>query len=125
MTTDYAEIAAGALESLSDAGCAMTLTVPGIATYNAATGSVTAAQTSYPCTGVKLPPSAMRGAGVTFSHDVVAQAEALVFLAASGLAVVPRPGATLAIGAESWRVIGTDTLAPAGVPVLHALALAN
>lgn len=125
MALDYSTIAAGALQALVEAGTAMTLNVPGAATYDPATAAAASASTAYACTGVKLPPGAMDGSGFTFGPDLLARAAALAFVGASGLAVRPAPGCTLAIGAEIWRVIGTDTLAPAGVPVLHALLLAG
>lgn len=125
MAIDYSAIAAGALQALADAGSSMTLTVPGAATYDPATAAAATTTVDYSCTGVMLPPGAMNGSGFTFGPDLLARAAALAFVGASGLAVRPAPGCTLAVGAEIWRVIGTDTLAPAGVPVLHALLLAG
>lgn len=123
MAIDYSEIAAGALESLQEAGAAMLLTVPGASAYDPATAAATSTPADYSCTGVLLPPGAMTGSGFTFGPDVLVRAQALAFVAASGLAATPAPGCTLTIGAAPWRVIGSDTLAPAGTAVLHALAL--
>ena len=122
---DYAEIAQGALESLQDAGQSMSLSVPGAGTYSPTTATVTSMPTSYACTGVLLPAGKMVGRGFRFAADVLVQAQALVLLAATGLAARPVPGCTLTIQGEAWRVLGTDTLSPAGVPVLHALAVAR
>lgn len=123
MAIDYTEIAAGALESLQEAGAAATLTVPGTGTYDPATATVTATPSELGCTAVLLPPGAMNGSGFTFGPDVLVRAQALAFVAASGLAATPAPGCKLTIGSTVWQVIGSDTLAPAGVAVLHALAL--
>jgi hypothetical protein len=123
MAIDYTSIAEGALQALADAGQAMTLTVPGASTYDPATATTTAESTPYVCTGVLLPPSAMKGSGFTFVPDVLVRAQALAYIAAAGLAATPAPGCTLTIGATVWQIIGSDTLAPAGVAVLHAVAL--
>lgn len=123
MSIDYTAIAEGALQALTDAGSAMVLTVPGVATYNPATATTTATPADHACTGVLLPPGSMVGSGFTFGPDVLVRAQALAFVAASGLAATPAPACTLTIGGTAWRVIGTDTLAPAGTAVLHALAL--
>jgi hypothetical protein len=122
---DYAEIAQGALESLQDAGQAMVLSVPGAGTYSPSSATVASTPSTYPCTGVLLPAGQMAGRGFSFAADVLVQAQALVFLAATGLAVRPVPGCTLTIQGEAWRVLGADTLSPAGVPVLHALAVSR
>ena len=123
MAIDYASIAEGALQALADAGQSMTLSFPGAATYNPETATSTVAATTYACTGVLLPPSAMNGSGFTFGPDVLVRAQGLAFIAAAGLGVTPAPGCTLSIGAASWQAIGSDTLSPAGTAVLHALAL--
>jgi hypothetical protein len=65
----------------------------------------------------------MKGSGFTFVPDVLVRAQALAYIAAAGLAATPAPGCTLTIGATVWQIIGSDTLAPAGVAVLHAVAL--
>lgn len=120
---DYAAIAEGALQALADAGSAMVLTVPGAAAYDPTTAATTATPADHACTGVLLPPSSMKGSGFTFGPDVLVRAQALAFVAASGLAATPVPGCMLTINSTLWRVIGSDTLAPAGTAVLHALAL--
>lgn len=123
MSIDYAEIAAGALESLTEAGAAITLTLPGAATYDPATGIATSTPIIYGATGVILPPGAMRGTGLTFPADVVARAHAWVLMAASGLSATPTPGCKVLISGVTYTVIGADTLAPAGVAVLHGMAV--
>lgn len=123
MSIDYTAIAQGALQALADAGRGMTLTVPGASTYDPATATTTATPVDHACTGVLLPPGAMVGSGFTFGPDVLVRAQGLAFIGASGLAATPAPGCKLTIGTETWRVIGSDTLAPAGVAVLHAAAL--
>ncbi len=123
MAIDYTSIAAGALAALQNAGRAMTLIVPGTATYDPATNTATATPASHACTGVLLPPGSMQGSGFTFAQDVLQRAQALAYIAASGLSATPAPACRLTVGADTWTVIGSDTLTPAGVPVLHALAL--
>lgn len=123
MGINYTAIATGALQALRDAGQAMSLTVPGAAVYDATTGSATATPADHACTGVLLPPAAMKGSGFTFAADVIERAQALAYIAASGLATTPAPACRLTVGTDLWAVIGADTLSPAGVPVLHAVAL--
>lgn len=123
MAIDYTTIADGALQALADAGSAMTLTVHGSPTYDPVTAAATSTPSVLGCTGVLLPPGSMKGDGFTFGPDVLVRAQALAYVAAAGLTATPAPGCTLTIGAAAWRVIGSDTLAPAGVAVLHALAL--
>lgn len=124
---DYAEIAAGALESLQEAGAVLSLSVSAPSVYDPSTAGVTAAPTSYSVAGVVLPAGAINGSGFQFAADVMVAASQLVLLAAPGLSVVPAPGNVLTVPsgplAGAWRVIGSDTLAPAGVPVLHGLAV--
>jgi len=122
MAVDYAEIAAGALESLAEFGMAMTLTTPGVGTYNAATATVSATPASNAAIGVILPPGSMNGSGFYFEPDVLVRASALIYLAANGIPA-PKPGARIVAGSDTWGVIGSDTLAPAGVPVLYACAV--
>ena len=122
MAVDYADIASGALESITEFGMAMTLTTPGSGSYNAATATFTASPVSNDAMGVVLPPGAMRGSGFYFEPDVLVRASALIYLAANGLPA-PKPGAKIVAGPDTWTVIGSDTLAPAGVPVLYAAAV--
>ena len=123
MAIDYTEIAAGALESLEEAGAAATLTVPGSGTYDPATGGATYSSASSSAVAVLLPPGAMKGTGMVFSTDVTARAQAWMLMAASGLAATPGPGCTVLFGGTTYSVIGADSLKPAGVAVLHGLAL--
>lgn len=123
MSIDYTAIAEGSLQALADAGSAMVLTVPGAASYDPVTAATTATPADHACTGVLLPPSSIKGGGFTFGPDVLVRAQALAFVAASGLDATPTPGCTLTVNSTLWRVIGSDTLAPAGTAVLHALAL--
>lgn len=122
---DYSAIAQSALAALRNAGSAMTLSIPGPATYDPATGTASATPADLPCTGVLLPPGSLTGAGFTFAADVLVRASGLVLLGAYSLAGTPRPGCSLTIGAQTWEVLGVDSLKPAGVPVLYALAVAS
>lgn len=123
MAIDYAAIAAGALQALADAGASATLTTPGAATYDPATATASATPASYTVSAVILPPGAMKGSGMTFAGDVLVRAEAVAYIGAAGLAARITPGCVLTIGADRWAVIGSDTLSPAGTPVLHGVAL--
>lgn len=123
MAIDYAEIAAGALESLREAGASATLTVPGAASYDPAAGAATYTPASATAVAVLLPPGSMKGTGMVFSTDVTARAQAWMLMAASGLAATPVPGCTVLFAGTTYTVIGADTLKPAGVAVLHGLAL--
>ncbi len=123
MAIDYTAIAADVLQALADAGASGTLTTPGAATYDAATGTATATPTDYACTAVLLPPGAMKGTGLVFAQDVTQRAQAWALVAASGLSATPTPGCTLLFASARYTVIGADTLRPAGAAVLHGLAL--
>ena len=123
MAIDYVEIAAGALQALLDAGAAATLTTPGAATYEPTTGSASATPTDFSAVAVLLPPGSMKGAGLTFAPDVTQRAQAWALVAAAGLAATPAPGCILTLAGVRYSVIGADALKPAGVAVLHGLAL--
>ena len=123
MAIDYQAIAHDAAAAVANAGMAMTITAPGVPAYDPAAGGVTSTPATSPCTGVLLPVGDMRGTGFQFSADLLVQAKAIVYLSTEALTLTPAAGCTLAIGAAVWRVLGVDTLAPAGVPVLHALAV--
>ncbi len=121
MAIDYTTIAASALAAIQSAGRSMTLGVPGAPAYSPTTAAVTASTATHAAVGVKLPVGSLKGSGFVFSEDLLVRAQAFVLLAASGLSAQPKPGHTVTIGSEVWKVIGTDTLSPAGTPVLHAL----
>lgn len=123
MAIDYAEIASGALESLQEAGATATLTVPGAGTYNPATGAAAYSPATFGAVAALLPVGSMKGTGMMFSADVTARAQAWMLMAASGLATTPAPGCTVQFSGVTYSVIGADTLKPAGVAVLHGLAL--
>lgn len=126
MSIDYAAIAASAAAAITDAGQLITISAPGAGSYSPSTGAVTSTPATGSAAGVVLPPGAMNGSGFTFGPDVLVRAQALIYLAADTFAATPKPGATVTEAAgKAWRVIGADTLAPAGVPVLHALAVVS
>lgn len=126
MSIDYGAIADSAHAALLDAGGPVVLSVPVLGAYNPATGTVAITPVEHQATGVVLPPGAMTGSGFKFSPDVIVQAQALIYLSPN-VAVTPCPGATVTVpsgpNAGAWKVIASDTLAPAGVPVLHAVAV--
>lgn len=126
MAIDYAAIAVSAAAAIADAGQQITISAPGAAAYNPSTGAVTSVPANGSATGVVLPPGSMNGSGFEFGPDVLVRAQALVLLAADSFAATPKPGATITeASGKAWRVIGADTLAPAGLPVLHALAVVS
>jgi hypothetical protein len=131
MSIDYASIADGALSAIADAGGPLTLTIASAAAYDPSTGTATSTPVAYGVTGVLLPFGGMdrRIMGFNFGTDIAVQADHLVLLAAKGLAVQPKPGSTITVPsgphAGVWRILASDTLAPAGVPVLHGLAVAR
>jgi len=124
MAVDYTAIAADTLQALAEAGAAATLTTPGAATYDPATGTASATPTDYSAFAVLLPAGSMKGAGLVFAQDVTQRAQAWALVAASGLAATPTPGCILTIAGTRYTVIGADTLRPNGsTAVLHGLAL--
>ena len=126
MSIDYTAISEGASAAILDAGGPVVLSVPTMGAYDPATGTVAITPVDYPATGVVLPPGAMTGSGFKFAPDVIVRAQALIYLSPS-VAVTPAPGCKVTIpsgpNVGAWQVIASDTLAPAGVPVLHAVAV--
>jgi hypothetical protein len=109
----YSEMAATALELLTEFGMSVTLNRVTPGAYN-------------PATGTSAPSSAAHaGIGAKFDYDQdeidgtkIRTGDQRVYIAPSR-AVTPRTADTLTIGSELWQVVASRPLAPAGVVVLH------
>ena len=116
MTFDYADLAATAVELLADFGMAMTLARPTDipATYDTATGVATpVGPDTYTVTGIKLDYSVRE-----IDRENVQAGDQRVYLSTDG-AVPPKPGDTLRIGSDVFRVMRAGNLSPAGVDLLY------
>lgn len=116
MTFDYADLAATAVELLADFGMAMTLSRPTDipATYDTSTGVATpASPATYTVTGIKLDYSVRE-----IDRENVQAGDQRVYLSTDG-AVPPKPGDTLTIGSDVFRVLRAGNLSPAGVDLLY------
>ena len=112
MSFDYADLAATAVELLADFGMSMTLTRPTDipATYDTTTGVATpVGPDTYTVIGIKLDYSV---------REIVQAGDQRVYLSTDG-AVPPKPGDTLTIGADVFRVMRAGNLSPAGVDLLY------
>jgi len=113
MSFDYAEIAATAAELLSEFGAEVTVarTTPGA--RDADTGTLAAGSTqTWTPSGVKLDYSQREIDGT----HILSGDQRVYMSAVSGLD--PKPGDVVTLSSESWRVVKSRTLAPAGLAVL-------
>lgn len=111
--TLYSDLAATAVELLAEFGAPVTLVRVTPGAYDPETGTSTQTTTSHAGTGVKLDYQQDEIDGT-----LIRRGDQRVYMAPD-LAVTPRTGDTLTIGGESWQVIESRPLAPAGAVVLH------
>lgn len=120
MAIDYAEIAAGALESIAEAGQPVTLHhkgpsgppgpfVPG--------QPVTPTVLDYPGTGALFGYKQRDIDGTLIKHGDQR------LLLAPQIEVSPKTGDTVTVGAKAYNVLNVGIVAPAGVAVLYKLQL--
>lgn len=111
---DYARTAATAQRLLERRGRAVTLTRKTTGAYDPATGAPGAGMTATHAGTAVLLEYAQRD--IDGTHIRVGDQRAYI---APDLAVTPQTGDTLTVGGDTWSVIASRPLAPAGVIVLH------
>lgn len=119
---NYTATAAKAAAMLRKAGCAMTLRVTTPGTYDPETGMESGAvAVDHACVGILQAPQS-KGFGNTWLDGTQIQAgDVQALLAASGLAVTPKAGDSLTVGADIYTVVTVQTTQPGGVALLHKL----
>ena len=117
MAIDYAEIAAGALESISEAGQAVTLHRPGPPGPFVPGQPVTPTVIDYPGTGALFGYKQRDIDGTLIKHGDQR------LLLAPQIEVAPKTGDTVTVGAKVYNVVDIGIVAPAGVAVLYKLQL--
>lgn len=115
MSFDYSEIARVVLELLAEFGAPAVLKAKGAPVYDPATGTATAAITSYPCTACNTQVERSYVDGTLIGDG------ARVFLVAPQGIPEPKPGMLLAWQGSDFAVTVCKPLAPAGVPVMYEL----
>lgn len=114
--TFYTALAADAHALLAEFGMSMTLTRPSSSapTYDAATSVATpVAPLTYSVTGAKFDYTTREIDGT-----LVQAGDQRVYLSTTG-AVLPKPGDTLTIGSDVFRVLRAGAISPAGTDVLY------
>ena len=120
MAIDYAEIAAGALESIAEAGQPVTLHVLGTAGGGYAPG---AGVVEY------MPAIDVTGIGALFGYKQthidgtnILHGDQRLLLAPQ-IEVEPVTGNTMTVGGVRYNVVRCERVAPAGIPVLYKVQL--
>jgi hypothetical protein len=109
----YDDIAATAVELLAEFGAPVTLTSVATGSYDPATGQGATTPTNYPATGVKLDYEQREIDGTN-----IRSGDQRVYLAPD-LAVTPKTGDRLTVGASVFQIIASRPLSPATTTVLH------
>lgn len=127
MAIDYTEIAAGALESLLEAGQTVKLrrTVPG--EYDPSTGGAVDVDVDYEGTGAAFDYSLQDSGQASDPNTLIRVGDKQLYLAVTqtnGDAMpTPLTSDRMVIGAAVWSVQNVKEVNPAGVPVLYELNL--
>ena len=120
MTIEWDEIAAGALESIEEAGQPVTLHIPG-----------TAVGGYVPGVGVEedWPARDVTGIGALFGYKQthidgtnILHGDQRLLLAPQ-IEVEPVTGNTMTVGGVRYNVVRCERVAPAGIPVLYKVQL--
>lgn len=117
MAIDYAEIAAGALESIADAGQPVTLHRKGPPGPFVPGQPVTPTVLDYPGTGALFGYKQRDIDGTLIKHGDQR------LLLAPQIEVSPKTGDTVTVGTKVYNVVDVGIVAPAGVPVIYKLQL--
>lgn len=118
MAIDYAEIAAGALESIAEAGQGVTLHRKGAPSGPFVPGQpVTPSVQDYEGTGALFGYAQKYIDGTNILHGDQR------LLLAPQIEVEPKTGDTVTVGAKKFSVVQVEVVAPAGIPVLYKLQL--
>lgn len=116
---DYAEIAAGALESITEAGQPVTLHIPSVdGGYVPGVGVVEG-----------TPARDVTGTGALFGYKQqhidgtnILHGDQRLLLAPQ-IEVAPVAGHTMTVGGVGYNVVRVERVAPAGIPVLYKVQL--
>lgn len=117
MAIDYDDIAAGALESIAEAGKPITLHRKGPPEPFMPGQPVTPTVLDYPGTGALF---GYRQNAIDGTY--ILQGDQRLLLAPH-IEIEPKTGDTVTMGAKVYNVIRVEIVAPAGVPVLYKLQL--
>ncbi len=117
MVIDYTEIAAGALESISEAGQPVTLHRKGTHGPFVPGQPVTPTMIDCPGTGALFGYKQRDIDGTLIKHGDQR------LLLAPQIEVAPKAGDTVTVGAKVYNVVDVGIVAPAGVAVLYKLQL--
>lgn len=117
MAIDYDEIAAGALESIAEAGQPVTLHRKGPAGPFVPGQPVTPSVLDYPGTGTLFGYKQRDIDGTLIKHSDQR------LLLAPQIDVEPKTGDMVAVSGSSYAVVNVEVVAPAGVVVLYKLQL--
>ncbi|GAB2472141.1 hypothetical protein GCM10027082_24570 [Comamonas humi] len=117
MAIDYDEIAAGALESIQEAGQAVTLHRPGPPGPFVPGQPVTPTVIDYPGVGALFgyKQNAIDGTNILHGDQRL--------LLAPQITTEPKTGDTVTVSAKTFNVVRVEVVSPAGVPVLYKLQL--
>lgn len=127
MAIDYDEIAAGALESLEEAGQIVKLrrAVPG--EYDPGTGGSADVDVDYEGTGAAFDYSLKDSGQASDPNTLIRVGDKQLYLAATQTSGEPMPtpltSNKVVIGSVVWNVQNVKEINPAGVPVLYELNL--
>lgn len=110
---NYAKTATSVQRQIKKAGMSMTLTRIDPGVYDANTGTVSNAETTYTGFGLALNYSQR-----DIDGTLIRQSDQRVYLDPL-ISATPQPGDTLTIGTEIFNVVASRPLSPAGVVVLH------
>lgn len=118
MTFDYSEVAATALETLTEYGQPVTLSHGTPGAYDPATGTVASTVITQPGFAAELSYSAR-----DIDGTLILRGDKKLLLAASGI-TAPTVDDTVTVGTVGtvvYTIKSINTLAPAGVAVIHEL----
>lgn len=113
MSFDYSGPAAAAHRALSRYGRAVTLVRVETGDYDPATSAAATYEHQYSGTGAVFAYAQREMDG-----DQVRTGDQRLLLSAEDVPV-PQTGDKVVIGSDTWSVVRCETLAPAGVPVIH------
>lgn len=117
MSFDYSAPAAAAHRMLSRFGREVTLVRIEAGDYDPATSAAATYERQYAGTGAVFAYAQREMDG-----DQVRTGDQRLLLSAENVPA-PQTGDLVMIGCDTWSVVRCETLAPAGVPVMHAVQL--
>lgn len=111
--------AASIAQTLKAKGQPMTLTRVSAGTYDPVTGTTTGATTAtYTLQGITISYNSLTRLAAQVRPDSLILAGDMQAIV-DATSIAPAPGDSLTIAGIVWQVIAVDTVAPAGVAMLH------